>query len=50
MEAEEINRNIPEISLLVEQTCNGAKEVLQASVSVAHQASELQALMGKFQL
>ena len=46
--SEEINKNVVNISQVVEQTAEGAQQTLTASHELANLASELQGLVGQF--
>lgn len=46
--AEEINRNITDITSVIEQTSLDANETMEASLSVAEQAKLLEQMMKKF--
>ena len=46
--SEEINQNVVNISLIVEQTAEGAQQTMSASTELANLANELQAMVGQF--
>jgi len=48
--AEEINRNIANISEVADQTSEGSKQTAQVSEELTHLAKELEAMVGRFRL